>query len=52
MGDFKEYNIWIKDIVKSPNFKDKRDWILWQYSNRGRIEGIDGFVDLNVFNGG
>jgi lysozyme len=22
---------------------------LWQYHNRGRIDGIDGPVDLNVF---
>lgn len=27
-GDFKEYNIWIRDIVKSPKFQDEREWIL------------------------
>lgn len=27
------------------------DWTFWQYSNRGRIEGIPTPVDLNVFRG-
>ena len=26
-------------------------WLLWQYSNRGRVEGINASVDLNRFNG-
>lgn len=49
-GDFEEYDIWIRDIVKHPTLHD-RDWLFWQYSNRGRIEGIDAYVDINVFNG-
>lgn len=27
-------------------------WTLWQYSNRGSIAGIHGYVDLDKFNGG
>lgn len=50
-GDFTKYNIWIRDVVKSPKFQDGQEWILWQYSNRGRVNGINGFVDQNVFNG-
>jgi lysozyme len=49
--NIKEYNIWIRDIIKSPKFDDDQQWLLWQYSNRGKVNGIDGFVDLNVFNG-
>ena len=26
-------------------------WKFWQYSNRGMVDGIEGDVDLNVFNG-
>ena len=26
-------------------------WCFWQYSHRGHVEGIDGRVDLDVFNG-
>ncbi|OPZ84451.1 MAG: Lysozyme M1 precursor [Firmicutes bacterium ADurb.Bin419] len=47
--DFKECKIWIRDIFKYPQLKDNREWAIWQYCNRGRVEGIDGFVDLNVF---
>lgn len=51
IGEFEGLDIWIRDIVKYPRLKDKRQWLFWQYSNRGRIKGIKGFVDLNVFNG-
>lgn len=27
------------------------DWMMWQYSSTGTVPGIDGPVDLNVFNG-
>lgn len=44
-------NIWIRDIFKRPSLPDGRRWTLWQYANNGRIDGISGRVDLNVFNG-
>ncbi|TRZ53443.1 hypothetical protein D4S03_01780 [bacterium] len=50
-GDFNECQIWIRDIFGYPSLQDKREWILWQYNNRGRVDGINGFVDLNVFKG-
>jgi len=28
---------------------DGRAWTFWQYADRGRISGIEGPVDLNVF---
>lgn len=49
-GDFSEYDLWIRDIVKFPTLGN-REWLLWQYSNRGTIKGIDAYVDINVFNG-
>ncbi|WP_243648645.1 GH25 family lysozyme [Hazenella coriacea] len=49
-GHFEGYEIWIRDIVKPPTL-DERKWLIWQYSNRGRIDGIDTYVDINVFNG-
>ncbi len=27
------------------------DWQLWQFSHRGKVDGIDSKVDMNVFNG-
>ena len=43
--------IWITDFVGRPALSDKRDWLLWQFSERGRVPGIGGPVDLDVFNG-
>ncbi|MBM9498695.1 glycoside hydrolase family 25 protein [Leptospira sp. 201903071] len=52
MGEeFFEHPIWIRDIFKHPNTFSDLSWVLWQYKNRGRILGIEGYVDLNVWNG-
>lgn len=51
MGDFEDYTIWIRDVTKFPYLKDNRSWSIWQYNNRGKVNGISEFVDLNVFNG-
>ncbi|MDR2001767.1 MAG: GH25 family lysozyme [Dysgonomonas sp.] len=48
---FPDNPIWIRDIIAKPNLPDGRDWLFWQFSNRGRIDGIDTPVDLNAFNG-
>ncbi len=48
-----EYNngsLWIRDIFSYPKSHIK-NWLFWQYKNRGRIEGIDSFVDFNIYNG-
>lgn len=50
-GDFEEYTIWIRDIVIPPSLSDGRQWLFWQYSNRGRFKGENMYYDLNVFNG-
>ncbi|PKM95644.1 MAG: glycoside hydrolase [Firmicutes bacterium HGW-Firmicutes-1] len=51
MGYFDESKIWIRDILRTPKLEDGREWVFWQYSNRGRIQGIDTYVDINVFYG-
>jgi lysozyme len=45
------YIFWIRDIIQTPDLLDSENWLLWQYANNGRIHGIKGSVDLNVFNG-
>ena len=50
-GELPGYRIWIRDIYSAPRLPDGREWSFWQYTNRGRLWGVDGFVDLNVFNG-
>lgn len=51
LGGYPEHPIWYRDILSAPHLKDKRDWLFWQYSDRGRIAGISGPVDLDVFKG-
>jgi lysozyme len=51
IGNFQDYPIWIRDIYTEPGLIDARPWTFWQYTNRGKIDGIQNFVDLNAFNG-
>lgn len=47
-GQFKQTPLWIRDYQGQPQLKD-RQWTFWQYSKQGKINGIQGDVDLNVF---
>lgn len=48
---FKQYPLWIRDIFLNPAWLGDHAWTFWQYANRGRVAGIKGPVDLNVFFG-
>lgn len=51
-GDYKEYDIWIRNVISSPKISDERSWTFWQYTNRGRLKGYNGkekYIDINVF---
>ncbi len=48
---FTDYPLWIRDIFRKPKLADERDWHIWQFANRGHLDGIDMYVDLNVLNG-
>ena len=53
-GGYYEYDIWIRNVRRSPKMSDGRLWTFWQYTNRGQLEGYKGeekFIDLNVFSG-
>lgn len=53
-GDFKEYDIWIRDVLRKPSLKDKREWTFWQYTSHEVLKGYHGdekFIDMNVFHG-
>jgi lysozyme len=51
---FENYPLWLaeyrqNEIPQLPlNWKR---WTFWQYSQNGRVAGINGSVDLNQFNG-
>lgn len=49
---FRTYPLWIARYNhQKPILNNQKKWIFWQYGNRGKLEGINGFVDFNVFNG-
>jgi len=50
-GEINDYPLWIRDIYFEPRFTDRNEWVFWQFANRGRVKGIGGPVDLNVFHG-
>lgn len=48
-GRLDEMPVWLCSFTNPPTASG--DWLLWQHSHRSRIDGIDGEVDLNTFNG-
>lgn len=51
-GHFTQYPLWVRNILRKPTLDPPDRWTLWQCADRGRIDGVDGPVDLNVFSGG
>jgi len=53
-GEYDKCDLWLCDIIKKPSLPDGRDWLFWQYSHTGRLEGYSGdeeYIDMNVFAG-
>ncbi len=53
-NDYKEYDIWIRNVISKPKISDDRVWTFWQYTNREKLKGYNGkekYIDVNVFNG-
>jgi lysozyme len=47
-----DQKLWISAPVnEAPQLPDGRAWTLWQYTFSGRLAGIEGPVDIDVFNG-
>ncbi|MBR1804264.1 MAG: hypothetical protein IJ775_05105, partial [Muribaculaceae bacterium] len=49
---FADYPLFIARYASNAPSLDSGDWILWQYSEKGRIAGIGPNVDLSCFNKG
>ena len=43
--------LWLQHVLWKPSAEGDRTWSIWQYSVTGTVPGIEGPVDLNVFNG-
>lgn len=58
-NDFRDYflrgfpkgRLWIRSVITAPRLTDSAPWHFWQFSERKRVPGINGFVDQNVFHG-
>lgn len=51
-GHFDDYPIWIARYShRKPELAYERPWDFWQYGSQGKIKGVDGYVDFNVFDG-
>lgn len=46
-GNFPDNPIWMCDLRKEPT--DDINWIIWQFSHKGELPGMDEPVDLNYF---
>ena len=52
LGDeFDAYPLWVAHYYQPSHPRIKRGWSFWQHSDEGRVNGINGKVDFNVFNG-
>lgn len=49
--DFSNYPLWIAHYLQPDRPRIVRDWLFWQHSESGRVNGIGTKVDFNVFNG-
>lgn len=52
-GEFDDYKKWMSSLYTPLSWNYKGDWYLWQYLNRGELEGYSGgeqYIDLNVLN--
>ena len=51
-GHFDDYPLWIARYGETaPSLSTAAQLNFWQYGDRGRVDGVDGYVDLNVFVG-
>ena len=52
-GEFDGYKKWISSLYTPLSWNYKDDWYIWQYLNRGELEGYSGgekYIDLNILN--
>ncbi len=43
--------LWYRAVVLSPHLEGFDKWTFWQFTERARVKGIPGFVDMDVFKG-
>ena len=51
LGNNVPKRLWYRAVVLSPHLEGYDNWTFWQFTERARIKGIPGFVDMDVFRG-
>jgi len=51
VGEFEDNPFWLRSLGRPPHYKGRGKWAVWQWHNAGRVNGISGDVDRNVFHG-
>ncbi|MBP1616448.1 MAG: yegX [Bacteroidetes bacterium] len=46
---FPKNPIWICDLSNKPNDNTISNWVIWQFSHKGKIPGTSGKIDLNYY---
>lgn len=49
--EFKGYNLWIANYSFFEE-EIRKEWLFWQFTDKAELKGIDGYVDINIYNGG
>ncbi len=50
-GMFEDYPLWVAHYYVKDKPRIERNWTFWQHNEKGHVNGIDAFVDFNVFKG-
>ncbi|TXI33405.1 MAG: glycoside hydrolase family 25 protein [Niabella sp.] len=50
-SEFNGYPLWVAHYYQTQQPRIDRGWVFWQHSDIGLVNGINGKVDFNVFNG-
>ncbi|UEG50642.1 glycoside hydrolase family 25 protein [Ferruginibacter lapsinanis] len=48
---FSDYPLWVAHYLVKDKPRIERSWLFWQHNDAGHVNGIDAYVDFNVFNG-
>lgn len=52
LSTFKDYPLWLRSVADHPkNVYGPHPWLFWQYTGTGKVPGIEGNTDINVFAG-
>jgi lysozyme len=51
-GEFTNYHFWLRSVAAEPeDIYRERGWSFWQFTTTGKVPGVSGKVDRNIYNG-